>query len=225
MSESKYKAAIFDMDGTVLDTVEDMKNAVEYAMGKAGYDVSFTPEDIKSFFGSGIFVALKRAFKKAEIPADDAEINRVMDIYVPYYAEHCREKTAPYPGIMDLLKRLNDNNIKTAVVSNKPHVAVVELNERYFKGQFIAAVGEREREGIKRKPAPDMINEVLKILDITGEEAVYIGDSEVDIQTALNSGMDCISVTWGFRDKKFLVESGAKVTAGSAEEVLNIIDL
>ncbi|MEE3392952.1 MAG: HAD family hydrolase [Lachnospiraceae bacterium] len=243
-----YNAAIFDMDGTILDTLDDLTNAMNYTLEKLGRETIPGREVTRLLFGSGIKVAFTRAFALADgfpverieeigapltsgekafelSEAGKSELEKALKIYRPYYAEHCNIKTRPYPGIMDLLDSLAKAGIKTAVVSNKPDAAVQKLNQETFKGAFEFAAGEQEANGIRRKPAPDMVYSSLKALNIDKKDAVYIGDSEVDLQTAHNSGMDCISVLWGFRTKEFLLKNGAREEnmVDSAEELLKKI--
>ena len=219
------KAAIFDMDGTILNTVDDLKDAVNYAMGMTGHRCDYTDEHTKAFFGSGAKVALMRALclekgmdvdeleyvgTAAFIPDDEleAETLRVLKVFQGYYPTHCEIKTRPYDGINGAIRELRGFGIKTAVVSNKMDRAVQELSLKYFGGLFDISVGESE-PAVKRKPEPDMTLKVLDELGVTRDEAVYIGDSEIDMQTAENSGLRCICVTWGFRSRRFLEEHGA----------------
>lgn len=232
-----YKAYIFDMDGTVLNTVADLKNAMNYAFTKAGHKGTFTEEDAKQLFGSGVLVAIERglALEKGAtyqnlllIGTEEAkepdhktkeEINRILAIYNAYYPLHCDEETGPYPGIEELLEELQKRGCKRAVVSNKPDNAVQKLAELHFKGSFDYAQGEKAE--VKRKPAADMVNLCLEALGLDKKDAVYIGDSEIDIETAENAGLDCISVDWGFRSKEFLEKCGAKRIVSSPGEILN----
>ncbi len=228
------------MDGTVLDTLDDLKCAVNYTMRKLSHKDDFTYEDAKLLFGSGVSVALRRAFalekglaegydllkigtKEDDIsPVLDQELlKKAEEIYKPYYTSHNDIKTGEYPGITDIILSLKENGIKTAVVSNKPDSSVRALTEKLFDGLFQVYIGEKT--GIKRKPAPDMTLKALEELKIPVSEAVYIGDSEIDLLTAENVGIDCIAVTWGFRNRKFLEEHGAKLIAETTEEVRSLI--
>ncbi len=235
----KYKAAIFDMDGTVLNTLDDLGAAINYTMKLSGHDHNYTSEQVRNFFGSGVRVALQRALaveygenwddlvkigtKEEHLPAEvtDEEIERLIPIYKTYYDAHCADLTGEYAGISDLIDRLRENGVVTAVVSNKPDTAVQKLSVDYFDGKFDLSVGEQS--GILRKPAPDMVLKALKELNIDVKDAVYIGDSEIDLQTAINSGMDCISVTWGFRSREFLENLGAKTIVSDPAEIALII--
>ncbi|MDE7223324.1 MAG: HAD-IA family hydrolase [Acetatifactor sp.] len=213
----KYKLAIFDLDGTILDTLEDLADSVNYALGECGYPLR-TIEEVRHFVGNGIRNLIERA-----VPAGltEEEINGVHQVFSAYYQEHCADKTRPYEGIVPLLERLRSAGCLTAVVSNKADVAVQPLCQRYYDGLFDYAVGERE--GIRRKPAPDAVQEVLRRLEIEAHEAIYIGDSEVDIRTAENAGLDSIIVTWGFRDRAYLESQGGRQFADQPEEVDAII--
>ena len=216
-----YKAAIFDMDGTILDTIGDLTDAINHTMAHFGHRSDFTPEETKPFFCNGAKFAVSSALAAAQdlsqsqISAEALE--EALVYYKPYYAAHSDIKTGPYPGIIECLQKLALAGVQTAVVSNKPDPAVQKLCKVYFPDMFTCSLGEVE--GVHRKPAPDMLCLVLDRLGLTAEEAVYVGDSEVDIETAANSGMDCICVDWGFRSRESLIESGAKTIVSSAEEL------
>lgn len=212
-----YKLAIFDMDGTILDTLEDLKDSVNYALCECGYPER-TYDEVRSFVGNGIRKLIERA-----VPDGTSleNIDNVHNAFTDYYKLHCADKTKAYDGIKPLISELRRNGIKTAVVSNKADYGVQELCREYFDGLFDYAVGERE--GIRRKPAPDSVNEALKVLGFDKSEAVYIGDSDVDFETAENAGLPCISVLWGFRDEDFLRKIGAKTFVSKPSEILDII--
>ncbi|MBR0400179.1 MAG: HAD family hydrolase [Mogibacterium sp.] len=234
----QYKAAVFDMDGTILDTVEDLRDALNHSLSRFGHRADFTAEDTCAFFGSGALTAVKRALAaesglayedllrigtpdEPELPYDLKTAEEILDYYKPYYAEHCAIKTGPYPGITKLLSDLRAAGIKTAVVSNKPDEAVQTLCRDYYEGCFDHAAGEKA--GIRRKPAPDMIDAALKDLGIDAKEAVYIGDTEVDIETAANSKLDCICVEWGFRPRRHLEACGAEMIVASCDELAALL--
>ena len=196
-----YKAAIFDLDGTLLNTLDDLHGSVNHTLEEYG----FAPrgrQEIRSFLGNGMQRLILADFKK-------------------YYAHHSAERTAPYPQITQLLEVLSGEGVLRGVVSNKGDFAVQDLIAEYFPGLFNIAVGEME--GIRRKPAPDTVLKVMDRLGVSAEESVYIGDSEVDIQTAANVGCDCVAVSWGFRDRDQLVADGAKVIADNTEELAEAI--
>ena len=198
-----YKAALFDLDGTVLDTLEDLTDATNAALALHGY-APHSIEAVRSFVGNGIGNLIRRALPEG---TNEAEIHTVLGDFKKYYAEHCADKTKPYEGVLEMLRTLREAGIKTAVISNKADFAVKALAERYFKALFDIAIGERE--GVARKPAPDSVLEVMRDLGVTPADCVYIGDSDVDVLTAKNARMDGIFVTWGFRSEACLRESGA----------------
>ena len=214
----KYTIAIFDLDGTILNTLEDLADSTNYALKTCGYPER-TMDEVRQFVGNGIRKLMERAVPEGT-PVE--EIDRVHETFTAHYKVHCADKTTPYDGIMELLQNLKKDGCKLAVVSNKADYGVQELCKQYFDGVFDFAVGERE--GIRKKPAPDSVNEVLKTLGCSRDRAVYIGDSDVDIQTAANAQMDHIIVEWGFRDVPFLIAKGAKVLVEKPEEILEIVE-
>ena len=218
MDTMKYKLVIFDMDGTILNTLEDLADSINYALSQNGFPKR-TIDEVRCFVGNGIRKLVERA-----VPCGTSEsgMNQVHESFTAYYKVHCADKTRPYDGILALIRRLREAGCLTAVVSNKADYGVQELCRDYFPGLFDVAVGERE--GIRKKPSPDAVLEVLSRLGIKQEEAVYVGDSDVDLATAENSGLDCIAVEWGFRGREFLAEHGAKVIVSSPEEILGIMD-
>ena len=211
------KMIIFDLDGTILDTLEDLFLSTNYALRKSGFPER-SIEEVRCFVGNGIRKLIERA-----VPEQTPEnlINQVHQDFTKYYAQHCADHTKPYSGILEILQKFRNAGIKTAVVSNKADYAVQTLCADYFPGLFDAVAGERE--GIRRKPAPDAVLAVLHDLQILPEQAVYIGDSDVDIATAENSGLPCISVEWGFRDRAFLLQHGAQKIISVPEELLTLI--
>lgn len=208
---------IFDMDGTVLNTLDDLTDSVNYVMNRFNMPTHST-EDYRRYFGNGIRYALKCAVPEG---TSDSVIDEMLPVFKEHYDKHCLDKTRPYDGITELMSGLKKRGYKMAIVSNKIDSAVKELNDRFFSEYVDVAIGERE--GIKRKPAPDTVNAALNELGSDKETSVYIGDSEVDYQTAVNSGIPCISVLWGFRDKDFLVDAGAELFAETPKEVLDIL--
>ena len=213
----RYRLAIFDMDGTILDTLEDLAAAGNHALSECGMPQR-TVDEVRQFVGNGI-----RNYLNLAVPSGTpaAEVDRVLEAFTPYYAAHCADRTAPYPGITALLETLRSAGMQTAVVSNKPDYGVQALCGQYFPGLFDAAAGERE--GVRRKPAPDAVDAVLDALQIPREEAVYIRDSDVDIETARNAGMPCISVSWGFRSAAFLQEHGASQIVEDADALEKLL--
>lgn len=195
---------IFDLDGTLLNTLEDLTDSVNYAMEKFGFPVH-TIEEIRSFVGNGAPKLIERSIPQGtENPSYEA----VLAAFKEHYAAHCEDKTKPYEGVMELLAQLKEKGCRMAVVSNKFDGAVKRLCKKYFGSYLETAIGESA--DVKRKPAPDTVYRALHELSCDGSRAVYVGDSEVDIQTAKNASLPCISVTWGFRTKEQLKAAGAE---------------
>lgn len=213
----KYTTAIFDLDGTILDTLEDLKNSVNFALTES-HCPERTLDEVRRFVGNGIFLLIKRAVPEG---SDEALVNTVFSRFKAHYAEHCADNTREYDGISSMFRALREKGIKIAVVSNKADFAVQELCKQYFPGLIDIALGERE--GVKKKPAPDSVNEVLCKLHADRDMSVYIGDSDVDIMTAKNAAVDCISVTWGFRSREFLISSGADVLADNVSSLYETV--
>ncbi len=207
------KLIVFDMDGTILDTLEDLKNSLNYALEKNELPTR-TLEEVRRFVGNGIGKLISRGVPEG--CSDSLRLKVEQDFY-PHYTIHCNDNTRPYAGVTDLISALRAAGYLTAVVSNKADFAVQDLCKIWFDGLFDLAVGERE--GLRRKPAPDSVWEVCRLLDVSVEESIYIGDSEVDFQTAQNAGMDVISVDWGFRDAEFLRSIGAKKILSTTQAV------
>lgn len=213
----KYELAVFDMDGTILNTLDDLTDATNHALRVFGYP-EHSIEEVRFFVGNGIAKLIERATPEG-VPEED--MAKVRAEFMDYYKIHSADKTGPYPGITDLLKRLRAAGVKTAVVSNKPDPAVRDLCKTYYDGLFDAAVGDMEGQAVK--PAPDMCLKVFKELGMGPGKAVYIGDSDTDIQTARNAGLDEILVSWGFRGRQFLTEHGAKIICDTPDEVYDVI--
>ena len=213
-----YETIIFDLDGTLLDTLDDLWAAVNAALKKFSLPLR-TKEEVRSFVGNGIVKLMERSAGKVDKEVFDG----VLAEFKKYYGEHCEDNTKPYEGIMPLLEELKKRGIKTAVVSNKADFAVKKLAEGYFQGLLQEAVGENEEGGIRKKPAPDSLLAVMQRLGAGTRSTVYVGDSEVDIQTAQNAGVECISVTWGFKDREFLVENGATLLIDEPKELLEVL--
>lgn len=211
-----YQALVFDLDGTLLDTLDDLTDAVNAAMQSVGLPLR-TRTEVCSFVGNGIAKLIERA---VGVHADKAP--KALACFKEYYAVHCADKTKPYEGILPLLQILKDRGVKTVVLSNKADFAVKALAERYFGGLLLEAVGENESAGIRKKPAPDSLLAVMQRLGVTPSQTLYVGDSEVDIQTAKNAGVDCACVTWGFREKAFLQENGGTLFIDKPNDLLTI---
>lgn len=213
----RYKLAIFDLDGTILNTLDDLADSLNFALKSSGFPER-SVDEVRGFVGNGIRKLIERG---VPAEADIAAVDKVHSDFTAHYKVHCADKTRPYDGITELLVKLRKSGCLTAVVSNKADYGVQELCADYFPGMFDFTVGERE--GIRKKPAPDSVKEVLRTLGVSNKEAVYIGDSDVDIETAKNAEMDCIGVEWGFRGREFLETHGAKVIAAKTEDIERII--
>ncbi|MBQ3482881.1 MAG: HAD-IA family hydrolase [Clostridia bacterium] len=201
-----YALAIFDLDGTVLDTLDDLADATNAALARAELPVR-TRDEVRAFVGNGIRALVERAVPHG---TPSAVTDTVFASFREYYAAHCADRTAPYAGVPELVATLRAAGCRTAVLSNKADFAVQELCHRYFEGLFDVVAGERESAGIPKKPAPDGVYAICKELDIPLSCAVYIGDSEVDVATAQNAGLDAILVDWGFRTAAQLRAAGAQ---------------
>ncbi len=207
----RYQAVIFDLDGTLLDTLEDLKDSVNAALFAYGCKER-SLEEVRNFVGNGIRNLMLQAVEGGNA---HPEFENIFQYFKDDYKKNCKNKTKPYSGIMDVLKQLKRDGVKLAMVSNKADFAV------NFKDLDMIAAGEKE--GVRRKPAPDAVFQALKELNVDKEHAVYVGDSDVDIQTANNAEIPCISVLWGFREKEFLVEQGGKVFAETPKELLCLL--
>lgn len=215
----KYKLAIFDMDGTILNTLEDLTDSVNHILTIHDYPIR-TINEVKSFVGNGILRLIQLAVpENANISTET--LNSLYNEFIEYYKIHNQDKTTAYDGVKELIIQLKSVGYKTAVVSNKADVAVKQLCIKYFDGLFDYSVGERT--GIPKKPAPDSVVEVLNKLQVANTDAVYIGDSEVDIATAKNSKMDSIIVSWGFCEKDFLYSMGAATIVDSPDEIRKLL--
>lgn len=211
------KTVIFDLDGTLLNTLDDLADSTNYALSKFGYPTR-TIDEVRQFVGNGVAKLIERAIPEGK---NNPNFEKCLAIFKENYAQNMYNKTAPYNGIIEMLSNLKSKGIKIAVVSNKFDLAVKELCKKYFEGFIDFAAGENEAQGIRKKPAPDTVISVLNEFNFAPEDAVYVGDSDVDIMTAKNSKMPCISVTWGFRDEKFLLENGATILINAPSEIYN----
>lgn len=213
----KYDTVIFDLDGTLLDTLEDLTDAVNYALRE--FDMpECTIDEVRRFVGNGV-----RRLMELAVPDGftNPAFEDVFAKFKEYYGVHCNDKTKAYDGVLPLLKELKGEGFALAIVSNKLDSAVKELAEIYFEGVVKVAIGEKT--GVAKKPAPDTVYEALRELGMPKERAVYVGDSEVDVMTAKNAGLPCISVLWGFRDEAFLKQQGAERFAHTPAEVRNFL--
>ena len=212
-----YQTAVFDLVGTLLDTLEDLYRATNTALESHSLPRR-SHDEVRLFVGNGVEMLIRRA-----VPAgtDEETTLAVLADFKTTYAAICEDHTRPYDGILGMLTALRERGIRVAVVSNKFDAATKQLCAKYFGDLVEVAIGERT--GVRKKPAPDTVYEALKELSMTAEGAVYIGDSDVDIETARNCGMPCISVTWGLRDKGFLIENGAENLVDTPERLLGVI--
>ena len=214
----RYDTVIFDLDGTLLNTLEDLADGVNAVMRANAYPER-TLDEVRRFVGNGIRRLMEQAVPEG-VCGDIFE--RVFEEFRTYYTEHCQIKTRAYDGVMELLAVLKEKGYAMAIVSNKNHAAVCELNDIYFKKDISVAIGQKD--GIRKKPAPDTVFQALKELGVSGERAVYVGDSEVDFMTAENSCMDCVLVSWGFRTKEELADCTPKAMIDRPEELLEVLE-
>ena len=218
-----YKLAIFDMDGTILNTIDDLADSCNVICEKYGYPLH-SVEEIKYMVGNGIPKLMRRALPK---DIEEEQFQKVLAEYIEYYEEHCAIKTAPYKGIVECIRSLRAAGVKVAVNTNKVQAAAEELCQRYFPGLFDVISGSRP--GIPPKPDPTGLYEILKEVEMSKEEACrpgvacFIGDSDVDLKTGVDSGLDFIGVDWGFRGRDFLLEHGARHVVDDTEELKKLI--
>ena len=222
----KYSTYVFDLDGTLLDTLGDLAASVNYALRTHGMP-EHSIDDVRRFVGNGVRKLMERAVPDGP---DNPQFEAAFATFRAYYMEHAQDTTRPYEGIPETLAALKAQGCRLAVVSNKMRKATEELCRHFFPDTIEVAIGEDEAAGIRKKPAPDTVFAALEALDSLGNprlslgspraSAVYVGDSDVDIQTAHNAGIPCISVLWGFRDKDFLLQHGAKTLISAPQELL-----
>ena len=213
-----YKAIIFDLDGTLLNTLDDLAASVNFALDSFGFPRR-TSEEVRRFIGNGVIKLMQRATPDG---IDGETFEKCFNTFKAHYLEHMCDNTKPYDGILPLLKTLSKKGIKTAVVSNKLHSGVVGLCKDFF-GDLLTCVFGVETED-ERKPAPKNVFKAFDALGVSQTEAIYVGDSEVDVMTAKNAKLSCIGVTWGFRDEEELLKSGAQFIAHNVEDILKIIE-
>ena len=209
----RYRAVLFDMDGTVLDTLDDLTNAVNHVLGLYSMP-PITRQQAAAYLGNGAKYLLTRSVPEG---TPEGLIEELLRVYQPWYDSHCAILTAPYPGILPLMEALKAAGVKQAVISNKQDSAVKRLAARHFPGLLETAVGESDT--VRRKPNPDAVLAALREMEVQPRDAVYIGDTEVDIQTAKNAGLACAVVGWGFRTESELLKAGAERIFYSAEEL------
>lgn len=212
------KGIIFDMDGTILNTIEDIKESVNYALRYFNLPEK-SLQEVKDGVGSGAINLIEDVVPKN---TSEQDIKKIYDVYQDHYDKNTNQQTGPYPGILDLLKTLKEKKYKLAVVSNKHKYLVDELNHQIFKDYFEVSMGETK--GIPIKPAPDMLYMTLKDLGLTKDEVLFIGDSDVDMITANNANIKSVAVTWGYRSKEILLKYSPAYFIDEASQLLKIID-
>ena len=215
----KYDTLIFDLDGTLLDTLDDLTDSLNFSMRECGYPQR-TKDEVRRFVGNGIgrLVALS-------VPEGTSRdgLNKALLAFQSHYILNCAHKTKPYDGITEMLETARSKGFRTAIVSNKIDTAVKALSKRYFGGLIDVAIGERQN--VRRKPYPDMVITAIQELKAEAERTIYVGDSEVDIATAQNAALPCISVSWGFRTPGELAENGAEMIVNTPEELIRFLDI
>lgn len=213
-----FKVAIFDLDGTLLNTIEDLANACNYALAKCNFDIHEV-ERYKTFVGDGRYKLIERILPEGK--RDSGTIDKVLALFDEYYGAHMIDMTKPYYGIIELLDDLKSKGIKLAIVSNKPHEFAIDIAKKYFGDRVDMVFGHRQ--GYATKPDPVSVLEVINTFGIKKDECIYIGDSNVDIITANNAGVKSIGVLWGFRSKEELKKEGATFTVSTTGEIKNIV--
>jgi len=209
----RYQAVLFDMDGTVLDTLDDLYDSINHSLAEFSLP-RVSREHVRQCLGNGAAYLVKHSVPEGSSPELEA---KVLAFYKPWYDAHCLIKTAPYDGILPLMQELKEHGLRLAIISNKPDRAVQELSAAFFPGLLELSVGESP--SVRRKPAPDTVLKAAAQIGLPVDQCVYVGDSEVDLQTARNAGMDCISVTWGFRDEPQLLDAGAATLVHMPKEL------
>lgn len=213
-----YNTYIFDLDGTLLDTLTDLAASTNYALREHGMP-EHSVDDVRRFVGNGVRKLMERAVPDG---SDNPSFDEAFATFRQHYMEHALDTTRPYDGVPEMLATLKSRGCRIAVVSNKMMAATQELCQHFFPDTVEVAIGEHEAEGIRKKPAPDTVYAALSALGVTKDHAVYVGDSDVDIATARHAGLPCISVLWGFRDRDFLLHHGATTLVTSPRELCGI---
>ena len=202
-ADKVVKAVIFDLDGTLLDTLGDLRNSVNYALREMGWKER-TLEEVRHFVGNGVHKLVERSVPEG---TKEDELERCFAHFQKHYLIHCQDTTDLYPGVGEMLQKVHAKGLLTAIVSNKLQAGVDELYEKFFRDVVDVAIGQRK--GVPLKPQPDMVNLALEALGVSNDEAIYVGDSEVDVATASNANLPCTAVLWGFRTKEELLNAGA----------------
>ena len=212
------KAVIWDLDGTLLNTLDDLAASTNAALAANGFPQR-TTDEVCAFVGNGVHQLIARAMP--EMGDAHPQFQAVLDAFVKHYGVHSKDQTRPYEGIMEVLDTLAGQGVKLAIVSNKVDFAVKALSKDYFGDRMVSAVGDDPSR--KKKPAPDSVWEAMRQMGVSVQEAIYVGDSDVDVITAHNAGIPCIAVTWGFRSEESLLAAGAKYVARQPMEILDIL--
>ncbi len=218
--EKRYNTIIFDMDGTLLNTLEDLTDSVNAAMAAFGRPQR-TIDEVRQFVGNGVLRLMELAVPEGR---DAPDFQEIYAWFKDYYSAHSQVKTRPYEGMTELVRALKARGCRMAIVSNKFHDAVCDLSRMYFGDMLPVSIGENEAAGIRKKPEPDTVYAALKALGAQVSEAVYVGDSEVDYATSVNAGMDCILVSWGFRDRELLESFQPLAVVDRPEEILAFVN-
>jgi len=214
----KIKAVIWDLDGTLLNTLDDLAASTNAALAEHGLPQR-TTDEVRCFVGNGVRKLIERAVP--ELGEDHPKFQQVLDSFVAHYGAHSRDNTRPYDGIMEALEQLAQMGAMHAIVSNKIDFAVKALSQDYFPGRMKSAVGDDPSR--RKKPAPDSVLEAMRQMRVTAQECVYVGDSDVDVITARNAGIPCMAVTWGFRDEACLRDAGAEHIAHTTKQLVEMI--
>lgn len=210
---------IFDLDGTLLNTIEDLTDSTNFMLSNFDYPPK-TIEQVRQYVGNGVPKLIERAIPNG---INNPNFDKCLSAFKEYYSKNMYNKTSPYNGIISMLKRIKSLNIRTAVVSNKFDNAVKDLCKKYFEGLIDYSAGENEQKGIRKKPSPDGVLKVISNFNINSNQAIYVGDSEVDIQTAQNAKIEFIGVLWGFKNKEFLIDNGAKILISTPDEIFKYL--
>jgi len=214
----KIKAVIWDLDGTLLNTLDDLAASTNAALAENGLPQR-TTDEVRRFVGNGVHKLIERAVP--ELGENHPKFQQVLDSFVAHYGAHSKDNTRPYDGIMEALEQLAQMGAMHAIVSNKIDFAVKALSQDYFPGRMKSTVGDDPSR--RKKPAPDSVLEAMRQMNVTAEECVYVGDSDVDVITARNAGIPCVAVTWGFRDEQCLRGAGAEYIAHTAAQLVEKI--
>lgn len=227
--QAARKAVVFDLDGTLLDTLTDLWASVSYALAQYALPLRSVCE-VRQFLGNGARQLVHLSMPdKNRIGTEEGKLSeeleeKVFATFRTHYKVHSLDSTRPYPGIMEMLTACRQLGWKTAIVSNKPDTVVQDLHRRFFADQIDLAIGEQQ-PAVRRKPFPDMLELALRRLDIDASHAVYVGDSEVDLQTARNAHVPCLAVAWGFRDADWLEQQGATTILSKPEEIVKALQI